>query len=157
MFFKKIIAKIKTIRFKEIKFLTSKKVALGKGNVTQYTLIECKELFSVIFYRWNTIDQVRFHTHAFNAYAFLLRGYYEEKIIVDGEIIEKTVNQWLKPRFLAKNYCHSIGYAKPQTMTLVITGAWQDTWQEYFPDTKKWVTYSWGRNKIDSVESDLLK
>ena len=154
---KNIISKIKTIQFKKIKFLTAKKVALGKGNVTQYTLIECKELFSIIFYRWNTIDQVRFHTHAFNAHAFLLRGFYHEKVISDGKIIDKTVNQWLKPRFLARNYCHSIGYAKPQTMTLVITGAWQETWQEYFPDTNEWVTYSWGRKKIDTMNSKLLK
>tara|TARA_R110000850_G_scaffold100075_1_gene207169 strand:- start:163 stop:627 length:465 start_codon:yes stop_codon:yes gene_type:complete len=146
----KIIEKLKSIRLRDIKLLTSKQVALGQGNVTQYTLFECKELFSIIFYRWNTIDQVRFHTHAFNAYAFLLKGYYHEKIISKGKTTDNIVNQILKPRFLAREYCHSIGYAKPNTMTLVITGSWQDTWQEYFPDTKKWVTYSWGRNKIDS-------
>jgi len=142
---------------KQMKFFTSKEVSLGKGSVTQYTLFESKYLFSIIFYRWNTVDQVRFHTHAFNAYAFLLRGYYEEKVIVNNKVIDKAVNQLFKPRFLAKNYCHSIGYAKPQTLTLVITGRWQDTWQEYFPDTKKWVTYSWGRNKIKESKSDLIK
>ena len=142
--------------FKGIKFFKSKEVALGVGSVTQYTVFECKQLFSIIFYRWNTVDQVRFHTHAFNAYAFLLRGYYEEKVIKDNKIINKTVNQLFKPRFLARNYCHSIGYAKPNTMTLVITGRWQDTWQEYFPDTEEWVTYSWGRQKTNKVKSGLL-
>lgn len=152
MKFKNIIQALK-----EIKVCKSKEVALGKGSVTQFTLFECKQLFSIIFYKWNTVDQVRFHTHAFNAYAFLLRGYYHEKIIKDNKIIEKTVDQILKPRFLARNYCHSIGYAKPNTMTVVISGRWQKNWKEYFPDTGTWVTYSWGRHKIDSKKTDLIE
>ena len=98
---------------KNIKMFTTKEVALGEGSVTQFTLFECKELFSIIFYKWNTIDQVRFHTHAFPAYAFLLRGYYHEKVLTeDGKIIDKVVNQLFKPRFLVRNYCHSIGDRK---------------------------------------------
>lgn len=131
-----------------IKMFTKKQVALGKGSVTQYTVFECKWLFSIIFYRWNTVDQIRFHTHAFAAYAFLLRGWYRESVMVDSVVEARTVDQTFKPRFLPKNYCHSIGYAKPNTVTMVIAGPWQKTWKEYFPDTKKWVTYGWGRKVI---------
>jgi hypothetical protein len=143
---------------KNIKFFTSKDVALGEGSVTQYTFFECKELFSIIFYKWNTVDQVRFHTHAFPAYAFLLRGFYHEKVITeDKRIIKKIVNQLFKPRFLARNYCHSIGYAKPNTVTMVFVGRWSKQWKEYFPDTKTWVTYEWGRKKVNKVVSELVE
>ena len=134
------------------KFFKAKDVALGEGHVRQYTVFENKYLFSIIFYKWNVVDQIRFHTHAFNAYAFLLWGTYDEKVLTRYGISDRTVDQWLKPRYLPKNYCHCIGYAKPNTMTLVITGKWQDTWREYFPDTDTWVTYSWGRNKIKKTK-----
>lgn len=143
---------------KNIKFFTTKEVTLGEGSVTQYTLFECKELCSVIFYRWNTVDQVRFHTHAFPAYAFLLRGFYHEKVITDkGNVVKKIVNQLFKPRFLARDYCHSIGYAKPNTVTMVLVGRWSKQWKEYFPDTKTWVTYEWGRKKVKKVVSELTE
>lgn len=137
-------------------FFEKKEVALGKGSVTQFIVFENKKLCSMIFYRWNTIDQVRFHTHAFSSYAFLLRGRYVEHVkpyCNTNLTVIKTVDQWLKPRFIPKNYCHSIKYAVPKTLTVVFTGPWQKNWYEYFPDTKKWVKYGWGRVKLGTFDS----
>ena len=125
-----------------------KEVALGKGSVTQYIVFENKYLFSILFYKWNTIDQIRFHTHAFASFAFLLRGWYWEKVIFNKIEMTNFVNQPLWPRFLPRNYCHAIQNAKPGTLTMVITGPWQKNWHEYFPDTKTWVKYAWGREKV---------
>lgn len=133
-----------------IKLFSKKEVALGKGSVTQYTLFENKYLFSIIFYRWNTIDQIRFHTHAFSSVAFLLRGWYWEKVRFKDIVMTNFVNQPLWPRFLPKNYCHAIENAKPGTITMVITGPWQKNWFEHFTDTDTWVKYSWGRKKVGS-------
>lgn len=137
-----------------------KQVALGKGNVDQYIVFENKHLFSIIFYRWNTIDQIRFHTHAFAAVAFLLKGWYWEKVIFNGITMTNFVNVPIWPRFIPKNYCHAIENAKPNTLTLVLTGPWQKHWYEYFPDTQKWVKYVWGRKKVeklDALPEDLSK
>jgi hypothetical protein len=125
------------------------KVALGEGAVYSFTLFESKYLFSIIFYWWKTIDQVRFHTHAFAAIAFLLSGSYVEDRIVDGQIEENNVNQWLWPRYLPRNYTHKIKKAAPRTLTMVITGPWQKHWYEYFEDTRQWIKYGWGREKLD--------
>jgi hypothetical protein len=125
-----------------------KEVALGTGSVTQYILFENKHLFSVIFYRWNTIDQVRFHTHAFASFAFLLKGFYWEKIKFGDIEMDNLVNQPLWPRYIPKNYCHSVGHAKPGTLTMVLAGPWQKHWYEFFPDTETWVKYTWGRKKL---------
>lgn len=133
-----------------MKICKKKEVALGKGSVTQYTLFEHKRLFSIIFYRWNTIDQIRFHTHAFSAFAFLLHGWYWEKVKFGPHTMSNFVNQPLWPRWLPKNYCHAIENAYPGSITMVITGPWQKYWYEYFPDRMdgkgaKWVKYTWGR------------
>lgn len=135
-----------------MKVFKKKEVALGKGSVTQYTVFEHKRFGSLIFYKWHTIDQIRFHTHAFKAVAFLLKGWYWEKVLFNGIEMTNFVNVPWIPRFLPRNYCHAIQNAKPGTMTMVITGPWQDNWFEYFPDTKKWVKYGWGRKKLGSYD-----
>lgn len=62
------------------------------------------------------------------------------------------VNQWMKPRFIPKGYCHSIKKAQPGSLTVVFTGPWQKHWYEYFPDTEKWVKYEWGRKKVGNFD-----
>jgi len=135
-------------KLKKTIFLKKSEVALGKGSVTQYIVFENKYFCSLIFYKWNTIDQVRFHTHAFSAVAFLLKGWYWEKVKFKDITMDNFVNVPLIPRYLPKNYCHAVGHAKPGTMTMVLVGPWQDTWKEYFPDSETWVTYTWGRKII---------
>lgn len=130
-------------------FLRKKRVELGDGYIIAYTIFEHKYLFSIILYHWKTIRQNRFHSHAFPAVAFLLRGEYKEEVYRRGEIIQKTVNQWLKPRYLPRNYTHRILEAKPKTWTVVFTGPWIKHWYEYFDDTKIWVKYAWGRRVIE--------
>lgn len=122
--------------------------------MTQYTLFEHKRLFSVIFYRWNTVDQVRFHTHAFGAIAFLLRGWYHEKVRFGQHIVDNFVNVPLVPRLLHRGYCHAIGFAKPNTVTMVLAGPWDLHWWEYFPDTETWVKYAWGRKVVAKTRED---
>jgi hypothetical protein len=133
-------------------FFQKKQVALGKGSVMQYILMENKWLFSIIFYKWATIDQIRFHTHAFHSVAFLLKGWYWEKVkFQTGDVkfqASNLVNIPLYPRIIQKNYCHAIQKARPGTMTMVIAGPWEKHWAEFFPADKKWVKYAWGRKKI---------
>ena len=130
-------------------FFKKKRIELGEGHILQYTIFEHKKFGGIWIYNWKTIIQNRFHTHAFNAIAFLLWGSYTEAVLDnDGTIIEKEVNQWMKPRFLPMDYTHKILKAKPNTWTIVFFGKWKETWKEYFEDTNTWVTYTWGRKII---------
>jgi hypothetical protein len=131
-----------------------KRIELGEGHIVQYTLFESKYWGGVWIYNWKTIEQNRFHTHAFSSYAFLLRGSYTEERIVDGKIEENTVNQWMKPRYLPMDYTHRILEAEPKTWTIVFFSKWKDHWWEYFNDTKTWIKYGWGRKKLDKVKGD---
>jgi hypothetical protein len=137
-----------TILFKK------KRIELGEGHIIQYTLFENKKIGGIWIYNWKTILQNRFHTHAFNSSAFLLSGGYTEEVIEDGKIKTKEVNQWLKRRKLPINYTHRILEAKPNTWTIVFFGKWIDHWWEYFDDTKTWVKYGWGRQKLKKVDGD---
>jgi len=144
-------------------FFKKKRVELGSGHIIGYTLFESKYLFSIIVYNWKTIDQNRFHSHAFAAVAFLLRGSYREKYYdkKTGEVKEKIVNQWLKPRYLPKNYTHCVLKSEPNTWTIVFVGPWQKHWCEFFPQGTnttlgKWVKYGWGRKIVESIkDSDV--
>jgi hypothetical protein len=127
-------------------------VALGEGSVTQHIVFEHKKFLSLIFYRWNTTNQVRFHTHAFGSVAFLLSGWYWENVIFGKTTMRNFVNVPLWPRVIPRNYCHAIDHAKPGTLTMVIAGPWQKNWYEFFPDTETWVKYEWGRNKVGSYK-----
>jgi hypothetical protein len=137
-------------------FLSKKRVELGDGYIIAYTLFELKWLFSIIIYNWKTIKQNRFHSHAFPAIAFLLKGEYEEEVLTKNGVITKKVNQFLKPRWLPRNYIHRILKATPSTYTIVFVGPWSKYWYEYFPDVRfnsKWVKYTWGRKIVDKVEN----
>ena len=139
-------------------FFKRKRIELGEGHIIQYTLFEHKKIGGIWLYHWKTIEQNRFHTHAFNSYAFLLKGEYTEEVITpEGKIEQRVVNQWMKPRYLPKYYCHRILEAKPKTWTIVFFGKWGKYWYEYFDDTKTWVKYTWGREKVKKIKNRTEK
>lgn len=133
-------------------FLRKKRIELGKGCIIQYTLFEWKKLGGIWFYNWKTINQNRFHTHAFNSYAITLSGSYIQEVIREGKVIREEVKRPFRFRKLPRNYCHRILEAKPNTWTMVIFGKWSPNWWEYFKDTDTWVKYSWGRNVVLKVK-----
>lgn len=138
-----------------MKFLSFSDVKLGEGRTREFILIEIKHLFSIIFYKWETEDQIRFHSHAFPSIAVLLWGWYEEERIVNGKVESNLVNRRGRPRLLPRGYTHSIKYSAPLTFTMNLRGPWSKTWREYFPDTGIWVTYGWGRKKLSKEQGRL--
>lgn len=135
-------------------FFRKKRIELGLGHIIQYTLFEHKKIGGIWIYNWKTIEQNRFHTHAFSSLAFLLRGEYIEEVIRNGKIEKRVVNQRFKPRYLPKNYTHRILEAKPKTWTIVFFGPWIPYWWEYFEDTDTWVKYGWGRRVLAKVKGN---
>jgi hypothetical protein len=135
-------------------FFKKKRIELGEGHIIQYTLFESKKLGGIWFYNWKTIDQNRFHTHAFNAIAITLSGSYTQEVIKDGVIKTEVVKRRFVPRFLPRNYCHRILEAEPNTWTMVMFGRWIPYWWEYFGDTKTWVKYNWGRKVVKKIKGD---
>lgn len=119
--------------------------SLGVGNIKRFTVIEIKYLFGIIVNIFNTENQDRFHSHAFNAFSLMLKGNYKEDVILpDGSVITKLIE---KSRFIPRNYIHKITKSTQNAMSITFEGPWESIWNEYFDD-KRVKTYSWGRNLI---------
>jgi hypothetical protein len=145
-----------------MRLFNKKEVCLGKGPVHVYTIFEIKWLGGILFHKFETIEQNRYHNHAFHAVSFLLSGSYEEEVLSNPQYdslnskvirtkIKRTVNQWLRPRWIPRDYCHRILKAEPNTWTLLFFGPWVKYWDEFFLDNTR-VTYTWGRKIINKVK-----
>ncbi len=131
-----------------------KRIELGEGHIIQFTIFEHKKIGGIWLYNWKSIEQNRFHTHAFSSYAITLSGSYTEEVIFDGKIEKRVVRNLFRPRYLPKNYCHRVLEAEPNTWTMVFFSKWVPFWWEYFQDTKTWVKYSWGRKVVEKRRGD---
>ena len=114
-----------------------KRFTLGEGNVDRYTLIEFRKLFSIYFHFIDTKFQDRFHTHAFNAIGWTVSGGYNEDVM-DNVNGNKTHTKYIGTgfRYIPKMYNHKILDAKPNTMTILFTGPYNELWTE---ETDSWV------------------
>lgn len=121
------------------------KTSLGVGNIKRFTVIEIKYLGGIIVNIFNTENQDRFHSHAFNAFSLMVKGHYYEDVIVDGKkIVTKKIE---KSRFIPRNYIHKITKSSKNAVSVTFEGPWESTWNEYF-DNGRIKTYSWGRKVI---------
>lgn len=118
-------------------------MALGQGYLEKYTIFECKRLFSIYFHIFNTIEQDRFHTHAFNGIAILFKGGYEEQVKTNDQIFNKKIGIGI--RYIPKLYNHRLLKSKPNTMSILFTGPWAKFWTEEKDFVVK--TYTWGRKE----------
>ena len=120
------------------------RVALGLGHLDRYTLFEWKRGVSVYFHVFNTVEQDRFHTHAFGGFAFVLKGGYTEEYIENGTVKTKYVGRGV--RYIPRSYNHRLLKSEPNTISLLIAGPWADTWTE---ENDRYVrTLGWGRKEI---------
>jgi len=131
---------MKNLLFKLIKRVLRnrhKRFTLGEGNVDRYTLIEIRKLFSIYFHFIDTEFQDRFHTHAFNAVGWTVSGGYDEEVM-EGVNGTKTYTKHIGRgiRRIPKMYNHRILKAKPNTMTILFTGPYNELWTE---ETDSWV------------------
>lgn len=114
----------------KIVFMKKKRIDLGEQSVTELTILEYKKLFSIKLFNFHRSEglQDRFHTHAFNAYSFLLKGDYTEEVLENNKIV-KYLRSRSKTLFIPKDSYHRITRSKG-CVTLLITGPWGETFKE---------------------------
>lgn len=98
-----------------------------ESGVTGYFLIEWKSVFSIVLLRFSKGSREAFHTHAFNALTWWVKGSVEEQF-ADGSA-PKVWKPSLKPKFTPKNCYHKI-IGKEVTWAFSIRGPWEKTWKE---------------------------
>lgn len=114
----------------KITWLKTKSILLGEQEVREFTILEYKPWFSIklFWFKKSSGVQDRFHTHAFNAYSFLLYGDYTEECIEDGRIVQKPRSR-SRTILIPKDQYHRITRSTG-CWTLLVTGPWGDYFKE---------------------------
>lgn len=113
-----------------MKFFAKRKDGGPESHVTGYWLIEIKSLFSVVLLRFDHGSREAYHSHAFNAVSWVLRGKLLESLLGDrGDI--KYLPSW-RPVWTPRTRFHKV-ISSGTTWVLSIRGPWAKHWMEYIP------------------------
>ena len=124
----------------------------GKDSpVDGYFLIEIKGLFSIALLKFNKGGREAFHTHAFDAYTWFLKGNLIEED-VDGSFYVYGRSFFPKKTLKSKN--HRVK-AIEDSWCFTLRGAWENNWTEYNERLDETTVFSWGRNIVKKVSGIL--
>ena len=118
----------------------------AKSTVSGFWLVEIKSLFSIVILRFDKGSREMYHSHAFNAITWFLKGRVTEHHLMSEDL--EWGASW-KPKYTPRSCFHKV-YAHEVTYALCIRGPWSKTWSDYDPKSKQLLEYSWGR-KIKKV------
>ena len=117
-----------------------------ESTVDAYFLIEIKWLFSIALLKFNKGTRSNYHSHAFNAYTWFLKGSMFEQFI-DAD--SKKYRYSIIPKYTPRNLMHRV-MAYETSWCFTIRGPWTVTWKEFDPVLKWHITLTNGR-KIVSI------
>lgn len=125
-----------------------------ESRVWGFFLIEWKRFFSIALLFFKDGSREAYHSHAFNAISWVLRGkltetrkYDTRPEIVDGGV---TVTDYLpsfRPIITTRSNMHRVS-STGKTWVITFRGPWADTWMEYLPKEHRFVTLTNGRQEI---------
>lgn len=134
-----------------MKFFRKLKDGGPESKVWAYVLVEIKGLFSIMLLKFEDGSREAYHSHAFNAVSWVLRGLLVEKSLTTyglGPNV-RVLHYWprLRPVFTGRDTFHkvtSIG----RTWVLTFRGPWAKEWHEYLPGTNTVLTLTHGRQVV---------
>jgi hypothetical protein len=110
--------------------------------VIGYFLVEIKSLFSIVLLHF-TDTREAYHSHAFNALTFWLKGKVVEYVHNGGWKIWYA-GDW---KYTPRNLMHKVRPLR-DAWALSIRGPWSDTWQEY--KEGQYTTLAHGRKVVEN-------
>lgn len=114
----------------------------NNSGVKAFFLIEWKVLFSIGILHFNEGTREAYHSHAFNALTWWLKGKVTE-IKLNGK--EKDYVPSFVPKYTSRDNFHKVK-AHENTYALTLRGPWVNFWKEFRKD--KYVTLTHGRVEI---------
>jgi hypothetical protein len=116
------------------------------SNVTGYWLIEWKTVFSIVLLRFSEGSREAYHTHAFDAVSWIIKGeMHEYSLLPETKTVLKPS---ILPIFTPKKRLHKVYGVAKNTWALSFRGPWSKYWYEYF-DNGKVVTLTHGRKIVE--------
>jgi len=120
------------------------------SGVTSYFLIEWKSCFSIALLHFTPDYRENYHSHAFNALTWGVRGEaIEEFKDKPNQVWTPSVIPKYTPRTNMHRYKTRVG-----AWAFTIRGPWNKTWEEYSPTSNKYITLGLGR-KILNIEEKI--
>lgn len=127
-------------------FFCKKRKDGGKTSpVDAYFLIEWKNFISIAILKFNKGGREEFHTHAFNAVTWFVKGDLVEED-VSGDTYKYTRS--LIPKVTPKDKNHRVK-ALTDSYCFTIRGKWSDKWLEYEDDTRQVTEFTHGRKIVN--------
>jgi hypothetical protein len=127
-----------------MKFFKKMKDGGKESTVTGYWLVEIKSLFSICLLKFEGRSREAFHTHAFNAISWVLKGALNEHFL-DGKGRPHTPS--FKPVITPREDFHKVD-SDGTTWVLTFRGPWSNTWKEWLPNENRFVTLTHGRKIV---------
>lgn len=125
-----------------MRILSKAKDGGPESPVDAYFIIEAKKLFSICILKFNKGGREAYHTHAFNALTWFLRGeLYEENF--DGTTLKYKRSLW--PKITKRDKNHRV-FAARTSWCISIRGPWKEIWTEHRDGKEVFLTH--GRKEI---------
>lgn len=118
------------------------------SGVKGYFLIEWKPFLSIGVLHFKKGSREAFHSHAFNAVTFWLKGSVTEIKHPSGQ--ELKFSAGFKPKYTPRNNFHKI-IADEDVYALTFRGPWMDYWYEF--KNNKHITLTHGRVVVSETET----
>jgi hypothetical protein len=132
-----------------MKFLHWCKDGGPESTVYCFTLIEIKSLFSIMLLNFRGKSREAFHSHAFNAISWLLKGELIEhrasKFCYELTDIVHYPSLW--PIFTPRSRFHKVD-AAPNTWAISFRGPWVKNWVDMEESTGVVKTLTHGRREV---------
>ena len=120
----------------------------AESKVTGYFLAEIKSLFSVVLLHFEDGSREAYHSHAFNALSWVLRGRLDENTRIDARTaLITTYTPSMKPIVTRRSRMHKV-VSLGDTWVISFRGPWVDKWNEYLPNEDKTITLTHGRKIV---------
>lgn len=109
-------------------------------------LIEIKKLCSIVLLKFTDGSRDAYHTHAFDAVSWVLKGKLVEQHM-DGRVVEYLPS--FKPIFTSRGTFHKV-VSVGETRALTFRGPWLNKWREFLPQEDRFITLTHGRQVTSS-------
>jgi hypothetical protein len=128
-----------------MKLLSPAKDGGLESKVNGFFLVEIKSLFSVVLLHFSDGSREAYHSHAFNALSWVLKGKLVENLL-GGKINDYGLG--FKPIYTSRDTFHKV-ISQGDTWVLSFRGPWANTWKEFIPATKQFLTLTHGRKIVN--------
>lgn len=115
-----------------------------ESRVWGFWLIGLKKLFSVVLLRFEDGSREAYHTHAFNAVSWVLRGELHEEHLMGLTFYH--LPSW-RPVYTTRDTFHRVS-SVGRTWVISLRGPWADLWLEWLPETQETVLLTHNRVEL---------